>query len=123
MASRKSRKTIGIIWLSHLSEPALSSAYVASCGGSLSLDLQGHTPYDPALIRIHLGAVDKDLVTRGSPPELFHLITQILMAMGMEIRKKAEYKYQCIRPKRRREPGTLTSRGERVGFTCCFIDD
>jgi protein-serine/threonine kinase len=64
-------------------------------------------PYDPALIRIHHGAVDVGTVASGSPPDLFQHVTQVLMTMGVDMQKEAEYKYRCVRPKRRREGQSL----------------
>jgi hypothetical protein len=60
-------------------------------------------PYDPALIRIHHGAVDVGTVASGSPPELFQHVTQVLITMGVEIQQETEFKYRCIRPKKRRD--------------------
>jgi protein-serine/threonine kinase len=72
-------------------------------------DTQKAAAYDPALIRIHHGAVDVGTVASGSPPDLFRHVTQVLMTMGVEIQKEEEYKYRCIRPKKRRD-------GQNVGL-------
>jgi protein-serine/threonine kinase len=76
-------------------------------GGGNEAAQQKPVMYDPALIRIHHGAVDVGTVASGSPPELFHHVTQVLMTMGVEIQQEAEYKYRCIRPKKRRDGQSL----------------
>lgn len=72
-------------------------------------------PFDPALIRIHHGAMDRGTIASGSPVDLFIHVTQVLATMGVDVQKEAEFKFRCIRPKRRkdldkglglREPGT-----------------
>ncbi|KZV79576.1 hypothetical protein EXIGLDRAFT_576534, partial [Exidia glandulosa HHB12029] len=53
-------------------------------------------------LRVHHGAVDQGTVTTGSPPEVFAHVTHVLASMGVEFHKETEFKYRCVRPKRRK---------------------
>ncbi|KAH7089316.1 Pkinase-domain-containing protein [Auriculariales sp. MPI-PUGE-AT-0066] len=53
-------------------------------------------------LRVHRGAVDQGTVTTGSPAEVFAHVRGVLQAMGVELQKESEYKYQCVRPKRKK---------------------
>ncbi|EJD43558.1 hypothetical protein AURDEDRAFT_66169 [Auricularia subglabra TFB-10046 SS5] len=53
-------------------------------------------------LRIHHGAVDQGTVTTGSPPDVFAHVTSVLLSMGVEFHKETEFKYRCVRPKRRK---------------------
>jgi len=41
-------------------------------------------------------------VTTGNPPDVFAHVTKVLEGMGVEFHKETEFKYRCIRPKRRK---------------------
>ncbi|KAG7447194.1 Pkinase-domain-containing protein [Guyanagaster necrorhizus] len=67
-------------------------------GGSHSKNVAG-------VLRIHHGAVDQDMVTTRSPPEVIKHMKEVLIGMGIEVQVESEYKYRCIRAKRRKVPG------------------
>ncbi|KAH7882716.1 Pkinase-domain-containing protein [Phlebopus sp. FC_14] len=54
------------------------------------------------VLRIHHGAVDQTTITTRPPPEVMKRICQVLEEMGMEFKAESEYKYRCIRAKRRK---------------------
>ncbi|KAF9528827.1 hypothetical protein CPB83DRAFT_300476 [Crepidotus variabilis] len=56
-------------------------------------------------LRIHHGAVDPSAVTTRPPPEVMQHVRKVLEGMGMEIQLEHEYKYRCIRTKKRK--GTM----------------
>ncbi|EJD05099.1 uncharacterized protein FOMMEDRAFT_80756 [Fomitiporia mediterranea MF3/22] len=58
--------------------------------------------YNKNAIRVHHGAVDQTTVTTGSPPEVMAHVTKVLLDMGLEVQQESEYKYRCIRSKRKK---------------------
>ncbi|KAL4246713.1 hypothetical protein ABKN59_008434 [Abortiporus biennis] len=62
------------------------------------------TPAKGAL-RVHHGAVDTTTITTGSPPEVMKHVSKVLEGMGVEFQIETEYKYRCVRPKRRKVAG------------------
>ncbi|KAK0478794.1 CAMK/CAMKL/Kin4 protein kinase [Armillaria novae-zelandiae] len=69
-----------------------------SGGGSHSRNVAG-------VLRIHHGAVDQDMVTTRPPPEVIKRMKEVLIGMGIEVQVESEYKYRCIRVKRKKLPG------------------
>ena len=61
--------------------------------------------FDNTSLRIHHGAVDQATVTSGAPPEVFAHVAKVLLGMGLEMQKETEFKYRCIRPKKRKWDG------------------
>ncbi|KAK0189807.1 CAMK/CAMKL/Kin4 protein kinase [Armillaria mellea] len=57
------------------------------------------------VLRIHHGAVDQDMVTTRPPPEVIKHMKEVLIGMGIEVQVESEYKYRCIRAKRKKVPG------------------
>lgn len=53
-------------------------------------------------LRIHHGAVDPTAVTTRPPPEVMAHVKKVLEGMGVEIQLESEYKYRCIRAKKRK---------------------
>lgn len=53
-------------------------------------------------IRLHHGAVDPTTITTGVPPDVMKHVKKVLEDMGVEIQIEGEFKYRCIRPKRRK---------------------
>ena len=53
-------------------------------------------------LRVHHGAVDQTTITTGSPPEVMKHVKAVLESMGIDIAIEHEYKYRCIRPKKKR---------------------
>ncbi|TFK47142.1 Pkinase-domain-containing protein [Heliocybe sulcata] len=53
-------------------------------------------------IRIHHGAVDHEMVTTRHPDEVMKHVREILESMGIEVQSETQFKYRCIRPKRKK---------------------
>lgn len=53
-------------------------------------------------LRVHHGAVDQTTITTGQPPEVMKHVREVLGGMGVEIHVESDYKYRCIRPKRKK---------------------
>ncbi|KAI0314956.1 hypothetical protein OF83DRAFT_396829 [Amylostereum chailletii] len=64
-----------------------------------------HVAPNRGVLRVHHGAVDKTTITTGSPPEVMKHVREVLEAMGIEIQVESEYKYRCVRAKRKKAPG------------------
>ncbi|CCL99801.1 uncharacterized protein FIBRA_01825 [Fibroporia radiculosa] len=62
----------------------------------------GKSPRGYLDIRTHHGPLDQTMVTTGPPPEVMKHIRAVLEGMGVEISVEGEYKYRCVRPKRRK---------------------
>ena len=65
--------------------------------------------YNKTAIRLHHGAVDQTTVTTGSPPDVMAHVTKILLDMGLEVQQESEYKYRCIRSKKKKIPSSATA--------------
>lgn len=59
------------------------------------------------VLRIHHGAVDQTTITTRPPPEVIKHVCKVLEEMGMDIKAESEYKYRCVRSKRRKSGGTV----------------
>ncbi|KAI0350918.1 Pkinase-domain-containing protein [Trametes cingulata] len=69
-------------------------------------------------LRVHHGAVDQTTITTGSPPEVMKHVKAVLEGMGIDIAIEHEYKYRCIRPKRKRAGlGLRDGAGSLAAFT------
>ncbi|KAF8064232.1 CAMK/CAMKL/Kin4 protein kinase [Lyophyllum atratum] len=53
-------------------------------------------------LRTHHGAVDQSTITTKPPPEVIRHVRAVLEGMGVEIQVESEYKYRCLRAKRRK---------------------
>lgn len=53
-------------------------------------------------LRIHHGAVDQTTITTRPPAEVMKHVREILEGMGVEIMLESEYKYRCVRQKKRK---------------------
>lgn len=71
--------------------------------------------FNKALLRVHHGAVDQATITSGPPPEVFEHITKVLISMGIEIQRESEYKYRCIRHKKRKTGSIIVGGGGKEG--------
>ena len=56
-------------------------------------------------LRIHHGAFDQTMITTKAPPEVMAHVKKILEGMGVETQLESEYKFRCIRAKKRK--GTM----------------
>lgn len=61
----------------------------------------GATP-GKGVLRIHHGAVDHSTVTTKPPPEVMKHVKEVLEGMGIDIRPESEFKYRCIRLKKKK---------------------
>ncbi|OSD03815.1 Pkinase-domain-containing protein [Trametes coccinea BRFM310] len=69
-------------------------------------------------LRVHHGAVDQTTITTGSPPEVMKHVRAVLEGMGIDIAIESDYKYKCIRPKRKRAGlGLREGSGSLAAFT------
>ncbi|KAI0668998.1 Pkinase-domain-containing protein [Trametes maxima] len=69
-------------------------------------------------LRVHHGAVDQTTITTGSPPEVMKHVKTVLEGMGIDIAIEHEYKYRCVRPKRKRAGlGLRDGSGSLAAFT------
>lgn len=64
---------------------------------------------------LHHGAVDQTTITTGSPPEVMKHVHAVLENMGLEIQLESEFKYRCVRPKRRKTGGVGLGLREGTG--------
>ena len=53
-------------------------------------------------LRTHHGAVDQSTITTKPPPEVIKHVKEILEGMGVEIYVESEYKFRCVRGKKRK---------------------
>ena len=53
-------------------------------------------------LRIHHGAVDQTTITTRPPMEVMNHVKDILEGMGVEIYQESEFKYRCVRQKRKK---------------------
>jgi len=69
-------------------------------------------------IRVHSGAVDQSALTSRPPYEVFIVVKQTLVSMGIEIKREGDFKVRCVRRKRKvidngKSVGKETSRSQR----------
>ena len=62
-------------------------------------------------LRIHHGAVDQTTITTRPPPEVMAHVKKVLEGMGVEIQLESEYKYRCIRAKKKKNAAVVSSTG------------
>src|SRR6267142_2769878 len=63
-----------------------------------------HVAPPRGVIRTHHGAVSQATVTTGAPSEVMRHVREVLEGMGVDVQDESEYKYRCVRAKRRRAP-------------------
>ncbi|KIK93594.1 hypothetical protein PAXRUDRAFT_828808 [Paxillus rubicundulus Ve08.2h10] len=61
------------------------------------------------VLRIHHGAVDQTTITTRPPPEVMKHVCKVLEGMGMDIKAESEYKYRCVRAKKKKSGSTVFS--------------
>lgn len=76
-------------------ERSFASALGSRFGGSSAAVARG-------TIRVHQGAVDQSTITTAPPPDVMKQVKKVLEDMGVEIQIEGDYKYRCIRPKRKK---------------------
>ncbi|KAI0075185.1 Pkinase-domain-containing protein [Panus rudis PR-1116 ss-1] len=75
----------------------------------------GRHPAPKGVIRVHHGPVDPVTITTVAPPEVMKHVLAILDQLGMEVQAENDFKYRCVRPKRKR-----TNTGVREGGLAAF---
>ncbi|KAG1730998.1 hypothetical protein EDB19DRAFT_1739283 [Suillus lakei] len=80
------------------SHPAQDASFSFSKAGRMFSS--SSSPKD--VLRIHHGAVDQTTITTRPPPEVIKHVCQVLEGMGIELKAESEYKYRCIRAKRKK---------------------
>ena len=87
-------------------EVATPSSLVARFRNSITVGSNSHHVADKmhphGQLRIHHGAVDKTTITTRPPPEVMAHVKKILEGMGIEVQLESEYKYRCIRAKKKK---------------------
>jgi len=61
------------------------------------------------ILRVHHGAMDQTTITSGNPPEVMRHVLDVLLEMGLEVQEESQYKYRCVRPKKRKIGSTGVS--------------
>ena len=99
-------------------EVATPSSLVARFRNSITVGSNSHHAADKmhphGQLRIHHGAVDQTTITTRPPPEVMAHVKKILEGMGVEIQLESEYKYRCIRAKKKKNAvgsSTVSSAG------------
>ncbi|KAG8867084.1 hypothetical protein FRC20_006755 [Serendipita sp. 405] len=72
----------------------------ASFGGSSS-----GGSYSKVVIRLHEGPVDPSTLSSAPPQEIITQVLEVLKGMGIEYSKESEFKYRCVRPKKKKPTG------------------
>ena len=67
------------------------------------------SPTAKNILRVHHGAVDQMTITSGNPPEVMKHVRDVLLEMGLEVQEESQYKYRCVRPKKRKIGSTGVS--------------
>lgn len=83
-----------------VSQPTLGDRFRRSVGVAAPTPAKG-------VLRIHHGAVDNSTVTTKSPPVVMKHIREVLEGMGMDIRLESEFKYRCVRLKKKKIGGNV----------------
>ena len=98
-------------------DAATPSSLVARFRNSITVGSNSHhidKSHPHGQLRIHHGAVDQTTITTRPPPEVMAHVKKILEGMGVEIQLESEYKYRCIRAKKRKNAvgsSTVTAAG------------
>lgn len=74
----------------------------ASSGGSLGGSSSGGASYNRAVLRLHDGPVDPSTVSSAPPQEVMAQVLEVLKSLGIEYTKESDFKYRCVRPKKRK---------------------
>ena len=70
-----------------------------------------HVAPPKGVIRTHHGAVSQATVTTGPPNDVMRHVRDVLEGMGVDVQVESDYKYRCVRVKRRRAPTTPSGFG------------
>jgi len=61
-------------------------------------------------LRLHHGPMDQETITSLPPPEVMKKVREVLVNMGVEIQVEGDFKYKCVRPKKKAQ-GQRTASG------------
>ena len=67
------------------------------------------SPAAKNILRVHHGAVDQTTITSGNPPKVMKHVLDVLLDMGLEVQEESQYKFRCVRPKKRKIGSTGVS--------------
>ena len=101
----KSQRAASATTENTLSTPSLVKRFrnsVTVATGTPSISVGGNKN---GSMRIHHGAVDQMMVTTRPPAEVMKHVRELLEGMGLEIQVESEFKYKCIRAKKKK--GTI----------------
>ena len=80
-------------------------------GPSFAELVRRHVAPPKGVIRTHHGAVSQATVTSGPPIEVMRHVREVLLGMGVDVQVESDYKYRCVRTKRRRAPAAPSGFG------------
>ena len=60
------------------------------------------SPTAKNILRVHHGAMDQMTITSENPPEVMKHVLDVLLGMGLEVQEESQYKYRCVRLKKRK---------------------
>ena len=95
----------------HPHRTASTGAEGAPTAPSFAELVRRHVAPPKGVIRTHHGAVSQATVTTGVPIEVMRHVRDVLVRMGVEVQVESDYKYRCVRTKRRRVPTTPSGFG------------
>jgi len=67
------------------------------------------SPAAKNILRVHHGAMDQTTITSGNPPQVMKHVLSVLVEMGLDVQEESQYKFRCIRPKKRKIGSTGVS--------------
>ncbi|KAI7887427.1 Pkinase-domain-containing protein [Lichtheimia hyalospora FSU 10163] len=73
--------------------------------------------FNDAKLRTHHGAVDQEALTSGSPMDVLVEVKQVLLSMGIEVKKDGDYKLKCTRQRRKR-PNSIIAASSSNNPSC-----
>ena len=85
-------------------------------GGGAHVGSNSAKAHPWSAIRIHHGAVDQTTITTKPPPEVIKHVKEVLEGMGVEIQIESEYKYRCVRAKKRKGSMIVGAGGASSGL-------
>jgi protein-serine/threonine kinase len=74
----------------------------ASSGGSFGGSSSGGASYTKQVLRLHDGPVDPSTLSSAPPQEIIIQVLEVLKSLGIEYTKDSEFRYRCVRPKKRK---------------------
>ncbi|KAG9035722.1 hypothetical protein FRB95_010787 [Tulasnella sp. JGI-2019a] len=101
--------------------PTVPTSHATDKSGSLSQRNESTAAtatakaFNKAMLRVHHGAVDQGTITTGFPPETMRHVTEVLLSMGIEVQRESEFKYRCIRHKKKKERSAMAGLGIKDG--------